>query len=353
MAAQPVEEDRIQTLTIDTENSLEEILSRPCEADRKAMAELEGDLLILGVAGKMGPSLARRARRAVEQAGVEKRIVAVSRFSNPAVREQLEGWGIETIRADMLEPDSLEQLPLLPNVIFMAARKFGSTGNEPLTWAMNTLLPARVAERWRDSRIVAFSSGNVYPLVPVCEGGATEHTPVNPVGEYAMSVLGRERMFEYFSSRHNTHGALLRLNYAVEMRYGVLTDIGRKVFERRAVDLSMGNFNVIWQGDANSICLRSFALCSSPPCILNVTGPETMSVRQAALHFGELFGIQPDFTGQESPTALLNNASRCQRLFGYPIVTVSQMIEWIARWIQAGGASLNKPTQFETRDGKF
>jgi len=340
-------------VTVSTVEQLEELLSRPNPADIEAMKELDGDLLILGVGGKMGPSLAIRARRAVEAAGIERRVIGVSRFSNVALREQLEEAGVETIAADLMEQEELARLPDAPNVIFMAARKFGTTGSEHLTWAMNAYLPGRVAERYYASRIVAFSSGNVYPLVPVNRGGATEQTPVQPIGEYAMSVLGRERMFQHFSERYGTPVTLLRLNYAVELRYGVLQDIGRKVFERHPVNLAMGSANVIWQGDANSVCLRAFALCSSPPAILNVTGPETISVRQVARRFGEIFGVEPLFEGIESESALLSDASRCHQLFGYPTVTVGEMIDWIAKWIAAGGPQLHKPTHFEVRDGKF
>lgn len=340
-------------MIIESEEQLEDILSQPNEAERQAVRALEGDLLILGAGGKMGPTLARRARRAAEEAGVGLRVIAVARFSDPSVRQKLERWGVETLVADLLQEEALAQLPDAPNVIFMAARKFGSTGHEALTWAMNTYLPARVALRYRNSRIVAFSSGNVYPLVPVVSGGATEATPPDPVGEYAQSVLGRERMFQYFSELYGTPVALLRLNYAVELRYGVLLDIGLKVFERRPVDLSMGAVNVIWQGDANSICLRAFGLASSPPEILNVTGPETLSVRWIAQRFGEHFGVTPVFEGAEAPTALLNNAARCHHLFGYPSVSAEQVIEWVAQWIAAGGAILGKPTHFEVRDGKF
>lgn len=336
-----------------SEDELEDLLSRPSEADRDAMRGLQGDLLILGAGGKMGPTLARRARRAADEAGVNLRVIAVARFSDPTVRQKLERWGVETLAADLLDEDQLAALPGAPNVIFMAARKFGSTGNEPLTWAMNTYLPARVALRFRNSRIVAFSSGNVYPLVPVVSGGAGETTPPDPVGEYAQSVLGRERMFQYFSGLYGTPVALLRLNYAVELRYGVLLDIGLKVFERRPVDLSMGAVNVIWQGDANSVCLRAFSLCSSPPEILNVTGPETLSVRWIARRFGEHFGVEPLFEGREADTALLNNAAHCHRLFGYPSVSAEQIIEWVAQWIVSGGVILGKPTHFEVRDGKF
>jgi nucleoside-diphosphate-sugar epimerase len=334
---------------IASEQQLEDVLSQPSQADIDALAALEGDLMILGIAGKMGPSLAHRARRAAPG----KRIVGVARFSDPTVRQQIESWGIETIPADLLDSGALSRLPDAPNIIYMAARKFGSTGNESLTWVMNTYLPGLVAERFRDSRIVAFSSGNIYPLSPVAHGGSTESSPLNPVGEYAQSVLGRERMFDHFSKCHGTPMVLLRLNYAVDLRYGVLLDIGRKVFERRPVNLTMGHANVIWQGDANSVCLRSFALCQSPPAILNLTGPETLSVRWAARRFGEHFGIEPILEGSESETALLNNAARCHKLFGYPAVSVEQVIEWTAAWIGMGASTWNKPTHFETRDGKF
>ncbi len=340
-------------MTITSIPELEEVLSRPSPADVEAMRSLDGDLLILGVGGKMGPSLARRARRAIEQAGVNRRVIGVSRFSSPGLAGELEAAGIQTISADLMEDRDLAALPEIENVVFMAARKFGTTGNEHLTWALNTFLPGRVAERFHRSRIVAFSSGNVYPLVPVVEGGATEQTPTAPVGEYAASVLGRERMFQHFSARYGTLGVLLRLNYAIDLRYGVLLDTGTKVFERRAVNLAMGSVNVIWQGDANSVTLRSFALASAPPRVLNLTGPELLSVRWIALEFGRRFGVEPVFEGVESSAALLNNAAECQKLFGYPGVAVSQLIDWTAEWIRIGGSTLNKPTHFDVRDGKF
>jgi nucleoside-diphosphate-sugar epimerase len=340
-------------MRITGEEQLDDVLSQPNQADVDAMREMQGDLLILGISGKMGPSLARRARLASDAAGVQRRVIGVARFTAPGSRDEFESRGIETIPADLLEPGALEALPDAPNVIYMAARKFGSTGAEYLTWAMNSYLPGKVAERYRGARIVAFSSGNVYPLTPVVEGGSTEESPVAPVGEYAMSALGRERMFEHYSRRHGTPVALLRLNYAIDLRYGVLYDIGVKVFERKPVDLTMGNANVIWQGDANSVCLRSFPYAQSPPFVLNLTGPETVSVRWAAQRFGAHFGIDPEFQGVESPTALLNNAALCMRLFGYPSVSVREMIEWIAAWIGMGGRSLGKPTKFELRDGKF
>lgn len=327
-------------------------MSRPNEGDKAAMAAMTGTLAVLGVGGKMGPSLVERARRAAVETGSKARIVAISRFSEAGLRESLEKQGVETISCDLLE-DDLSKLPDADNVLFMAGRKFGSTGNESLTWAMNALLPARVAQRYRNARIVAFSSGNIYPLLPLSSGGATEETPVSPVGEYAQSVLARERVFEHYSKVNQTPAVMLRLNYAIDLRYGVLRDIALKVFERRPVDVTMGSANVIWQGDANSVAIRAFSIASAPAIALNLTGPETLSVRWLAGCFGKLFGVEPEIVGQEAPTALLNNAARCQRLFGYPTVSVEEMVEWIAQWIGMGGRSLNKPTHFETRDGKF
>src|ERR1700752_4561853 len=303
------------------------------------MAALDGDLLILGVGGKMGPSLARLARRAIDQAGVKKRVLAGARFTNNKLPSELAAHGIETIACDLLDRSSLDKLPNIPNVIFMAARKFGTSGEEHLTWAMNTYLPGLVAERYRNSRIVAFSTGNVYPLRPLKDGGAPETTSVSPVGEYAQSALGRERMFEYGSMRWRTPVVILRLNYAAELRYGVLVDIGRAVFERRPIDLCMPQVNVIWQRDANSWCLRSFAYCQSPPLILNITGPETLSVREIALEFGQHFGIEPIFVSSaEDSSALLSDVSKARSIFGSPTVRPQEIIEWIANWIRDGGA---------------
>jgi len=270
------------------------------------------------------------------------------------LRAELSEHGVETIACDMLEPGALSRLPEIPNVVFMAARKFGTSGDEQLTWAMNTYLPGLVAERFRRCRIVAFSTGNVYPLRSLSEGGAVETTPVEPVGEYAQSALGRERMFQYASARWGTPVALLRLNYAVELRYGVLVDIGRAVLERRPVLLSMPYVNVIWQGDANSWCLRSLAHCQSPPFILNMTGPETLCVREIAEEFGRHFGVKPILQSEgNSSTALLNDASKAHSLFGNPSVTPAEIIASIADWLQQGGVTLNKPTHFQERDGRF
>ena len=344
----------LANMQVKTEQELEELLSRPDDATIEAMRQLDGDLLILGAGGKMGPSLARLARRACDKAGINKRVIAVARFSNSDLIAQFASDNIETIPCDLLDRDALEKLPDIPNVVFMAARKFGTSGNEHLTWAMNTFLPGLVAERFRHSRIVAFSTGNVYPLLPISDGGAHESTPVGPVGEYAQSALGRERMFEYGSAQWGTKAVLLRLNYAVELRYGVLVDIGLSVFERRPISLAMSRANVIWQGEANAWCLRSFAFCQSPPLVLNITGAEALSVREIANEFGQKFGITPIFKSEaEGPTALLSNSSKARNLFGDPKFSPSQMIELIASWIRDGGSLLNKPTHFQARDGKF
>jgi nucleoside-diphosphate-sugar epimerase len=339
---------------IQTEPELEELLSRPDDKTAAAMASLEGDLLILGAGGKMGPSLARLAHRSCERAGIRKRIVAVARFTNSSLAAELSAAGIETITCDLLDREALARLPDIPNVIFMAARKFGTSGEAHLTWAMNTYLPGLVAERYRDSQIVAFSTGNVYPLRSISHGGATETTPVDPVGEYAQSALGRERMFEYASARWGTRVVLLRLNYAVELRYGVLVDIGLAVFERRPIDLAMPRVNVIWQGEANAWCLRSFPFCQAPPLILNITGSETLTVREVALEFGRHFGIEPTFVSDtEGASALLSDSSKARELFGDPKIGPQEMISGIANWIEKGGALLNKPTHFQARDGRF
>lgn len=316
------------------------------------MAALDGDVLILGAGGKMGPALSTLAREAMALAGVSKRVIAVARFSDPEVKETLDMQGVETITADLLE-DDLDALPDAANVLYLAGTKFGTTGNEPYTWAMNAWLPGRVATRYKGSRIVAFSTGNVYPLVPVASGGVTEATPPAPIGEYAQSCLGRERIFQYFSAKYDTPGLIYRLNYANDVTYGVLLEIGKAVKARKAIDLRMGYVNVIWQGDANEIALRALAHCSVPPKILNVTGGEASPVRSIAETFGEIFGVKPHFIHDEQATALLSDASEAIRLFGKPRVSLEQMIELIAAWIDAGGKTLNKPTHFQERDGKF
>lgn len=338
---------------IKTETQLESYLSEPTDEVVAAIAALEGDILILGVGGKMGPTLAKQAKRAIDRAGITKSVIGVSRFSTSGAEARLQEAGIETIAADLLSESCLKNLPDTQNVILMAGRKFGSTGNESLTWAMNGYMPGRVAEKFRNSRLVVFSTGNIYPLTSVSHGGATESSPVAPIGEYAQSCLSRERICTYFSSQFGTPMAILRLNYAIDLRYGILLDIAEKVYAEMPISVEMGNVNVIWQGDANAVALRTFAHCQSPPLILNVTGPETLAIRYLALCFGAVFKKPPRFEGEEAPTALLSNAARCHQLFGYPHVSLGQMIEWVAEWVRIDGTTLRKPTHFEVRDGKF
>jgi nucleoside-diphosphate-sugar epimerase len=317
------------------------------------IAELDGDILILGVGGKMGPALARLAKRAADKAGINKNIIGVARFSEPGLREELNRDGIETICADLLLDDQLQALPGIKNVLYLAGTKFGTTGNESFTWAMNSYLPGRIAQKYNDSRIVVFSTGNVYPLTPVLMGGAVETLKPEPVGEYAQSCLGRERVFQYYSSKNNTPILIYRLNYANDVTYGVLLEIARSVKEKRTLDLSMGHVNVIWQGDANEIALRSFHHCSVPSKVLNVTGPETISVRWLANEFGKLIGESPQFINQEQNTAFLSNAAESCRLFGYPKVPLKTVMQLIVDWINEGGKVIDKPTHFQERAGQF
>jgi nucleoside-diphosphate-sugar epimerase len=334
-------------------SDLEESLSDPTLAAVDAMGRLEGDVLILGIGGKMGPTLGRMARRASDMAGIKRQIIGVSRFSKDGLETDLQAHGIETVACDLLDPEALDRLPDAPNIIYMAGMKFGSTGNEALTWAMNAHLPSLVARRFCKSRIVAFSTGNVYPLVPVTRGGSTEEDPPQPVGEYAMSCLGRERILEHFSRTLQIPMAILRLSYAVEMRYGVLADIATQVLNELPIDLTMGSFVAIWQADANAMALQAFDHVASPPTVLNLTGPEILSVRQVSAEFGRLLGREVRFTGEESGRALISSARRAHDLFGYPRVPIAQVIRWTADWVSRGGESLNKPTHFETTDGKF
>ena len=338
---------------IENEEQLEEVLSRPGKADIELMRRLKGDILILGAGGKMGPSLACLAARANEAAGTKRRIVAASRFSDDASRAAIEHLGVKTIRCDLADPGGVGLLPGCENVIFMAGRKFGSSDRPDLTWVMNVLVPADIARHFSSSRIVAFSTGNIYPFVAPETGGSRETDPPDPVGEYAQSCLGRERVFEYFSRENATRMLLLRLNYAMDLRYGVLVDIARKVHQGLPVSLAVGHLNTIWQGDANSYALRCLELCESPPRILNVAGPELVSVRGAAEFFAARFRCRVLFEGTETGTSLLSNASTCHSLFGLPSVTLEQLLEWVAHWVESGGASLNKPTHFEVKNGKY
>jgi nucleoside-diphosphate-sugar epimerase len=339
--------------TIRDVRHLEELLSEPSEAAIEAMRGLDGDVVVLGVAGKMGPTLARMARRALDAAGVSRRVIGVSRFSDPAQQHALEQHGVETIACDLLDEEALARLPDASNVIFMAGRKFGSTGDEPLTWAMNTHVPALVCGRYRTSRIAAFSTGNVYGLTTTGRGGSREHDLPVPAGEYAMSCLGRERLFEYFSRADGTPVAILRLNYATEMRYGVLVDLARRVLRREPIDLTMGFFNVIWQGDANAMALAALAHTASPPLIVNLAGVEELSVRATCLELALMLKVSVSFTGHEARDALLSNGERGRTLLGSPRVEVSRLLAWTAEWIQHGGESLDKPTHFESRSGQF
>lgn len=333
---------------------LEDILSEPTEEVVHAMGELKGDLVVLGIGGKMGPTLARMAKRASESAGVTRRVIGVSRFSaSSKLEERLHSWGVETYRGDLLDAKSYAQLPDAPNIVFMAGMKFGSTGQEPLTWAMNVFVPGLVSERYRNSRIAVFSTGNVYGLSPVSRGGSVEDDVLHPVGEYALSCLGRERIFEHFSRANETRMSIIRLNYAVELRYGVLLDIAQRVFSGQVVPLAMGHLNAMWQADAAAMSLRSLSYASTPPFVINVTGPEVLSVARIAGRFGELFHKPVRFEGTESGDALLNNAGKAFQLFGVPQTGIDQMLKWIADWVTRRGETLEKPTHFENRSGDF
>jgi nucleoside-diphosphate-sugar epimerase len=334
-------------------DQLEDRLSEPTPEVVETLRRMEGEILVLGVAGKMGPSLARMARRASEQAGVRRRIIGVARFSSAVLEAELQRGGIETIRCDLLDEEAVQRLPDAPNVLYLAGMKFGATGQEPLTWAMNTHLPAVVCRKYARSRIVAFSTGNVCGLVPPAGAASVETDSPAPVGEYAMSCLGRERVFEHFSRTQGTPIVLVRLNYACDLRYGVLVDLAQKVLAGAPIDLGMGWFNTIWQADANVMTWRCFEHAAAPPLVLNLTGPEVLSVRAACEQLGKLLGRKPVFTGKESTTALLSNAGRAFSLFGQPRVRAEQLLRWVAAWLRQGGPTLNKPTHFESRDGKF
>lgn len=335
------------------EAALEERLSRPTPGALKALENCPGDIVILGVAGKMGLTLARMARRTLDELGRNDKVIGVARFSNPEAEAELQGIGVETRRCDLLDREAVQQLPDAPNVLFLAGQKFGTSAGPELTWAMNTLVPANCAEKYAASRIVAFSTGCVYPLVPVTSGGAREEDEVGPPGDYANSCVGRERIFTHFSKKNNTPVTIYRLNYAIDMRYGVLLDVAQKVWSREPFDVTMGHANMIWQGDANAQALQCLEHASSPPCILNITGPELVSLRVIARRFGELLGREVTINGEEAPTAWIANASKAQRLFGYPTVSLDEMISWVAHWVQNNGTTLGKPTHFEERSGKF
>jgi nucleoside-diphosphate-sugar epimerase len=337
---------------VNSDAELDDLLAEPSERDLACVARLRGDILILGASGKMGPSLARRIHRSVRRAGSRARVMAAARFSSAGARAMLDADDITTITCDLLDPPQIAALPRCDHVLFLAGRKFGTSERTDLTWAINTIAPARVAEHFHSSRMVVFSTGNVYPLVPI-DGHATENDPAAPVGEYAQSCLGRERVVEFVSRQTDMPALIFRLNYAVDLRYGTLVDVARRVFAGEPIDLTIGFFNAIWQGDANSYALRSLDLCSTPPAILNVTGPERISVREIAEWFGTVLGRPPRFANSEGPVALLSDSSRCRALLGEPDVPFSVLREWVAHWVRTGGSSLNKPTHFEVLDGRF
>jgi nucleoside-diphosphate-sugar epimerase len=336
-------------VSFSTVDELDAFMSTPSKALIDDLDQVPGDIIIIGVAGKMGPTLARMAKRACPS----RRVIGVARFTKPGLKDYLRESGVETIAADLLDVKSIETLPRLPNVIFMAGHKFGSSGNEPLTWAMNSLVPGFIAEHFKESRIVAFSTICVYPFAQVMHGGPREEDPVGPPGEYAMSCVGRERIFQYFSRKCSTPGILIRLSYSIDMRYGVLHDLGGKVLRNEEIDLAMGHVNVIWQGDACSQALRALRHSTVPSSPLNVSGPETVSIRSLALAFAHRFRRSPRFTGEESPTAWLANTARAAQLFGYPAVSLEQMIDWTADWLSRDLGSLGKSTHFEVRSGMY
>ena len=331
------------------DTALDEFMTRPSQALIDDLAGLDGDIMVLGVGGKMGPTLARLAARAAPQ----KTVYGVARFSEPELQAQLQDWGVETFKADLLDTAALADLPKPKNIVFMAGRKFGSAGSEEQTWAMNTYCPALVADAFRDSRIVTFSTACVYPFVPVSSAGAKEDLPPNPPGEYAQSCVGRERMFQYFSKMHDTPGCLIRLSYAIDLRYGVLFDVADAVYQGREVDISMGAANVIWQGDANAQALRALCHCRAPAWPLNVSGSPAVSVSWLAEQFANRLGCEAALTGTPSDTAWLLDTSKAESLFGDPVVPMARMIDWVADWVARGGTSLGKPTHFEVRDGAY
>lgn len=325
----------------------------PSSALVEALGRTDGDIAVVGAAGKMGVSLSRMAAAALDQLPGGRRVVAISRFSDSEARAELDAVGVRTISADVGDSAATRDLPDCANVIYLVGRKFGTSTDSSATWYTNTVVPSVVLDRYRGARVVALSSGNVYPFSAPVTGGCTEEAPYGPVGEYAQSCVGREQVIVHQSQLHHTPAAIIRLNYAIDCRYGVLTDIARSVRDGHPVDVSQGAVNVVWQGDANRYCLSALTIADTPPAVLNVTGPETVSVRWLAEQLGRRLGREAVLTGEEAPTALLSNASRCHALFGYPEVALETMLDWTVEWLTGGGALLDKPTGFGTRDGRF
>jgi nucleoside-diphosphate-sugar epimerase len=333
---------------------VEESLCEPSDDLISAAAHLAGDLLILGAGGKMGPTFARMARRAFDAAGKRSRVIAVSRFTNNGLAPDLKDDGIEILSGDLCDADFVRDLPKIENILYLVGMKFGAAADAARTWMTNTYIAGLIADHFRASRIVTLSTGNIYGMVPTNMGeGSVETDLPRPDGEYAMSALGRERVFEHFSREHGTPTVIVRLNYAAELRYGVLVDLAQKVHRSEPISVAMGYFNTIWQGDACDIILRSFQHAASPPLVLNVTGSERISVRKVCERFGQLFGRPPRFIDDESNSALLSDASLACELFGPPPTSLEEMTRRTAEWIQCGGETWNKPTHFEVRDGTF
>ncbi len=338
---------------IEDEAQLDDVLSRPRPQLVEFIRQVRSPLLILGAGGKMGPSLAVLAGRAAMTAGHKLRVIAVSRFNNTAARAWLEARGVETISCDLFDREAVARLPEAADLLYLVGVKFGTSQNPSLTWAANTIIPTNVAGRFPAARMVALSTGNVYPMVPIARGGATESDPLTPLGEYANAAVARERLFEFHSRQRETPMVLMRLNYACDLRYGVLHDLAQSVWSGEAVDLTTGYFNCIWQGDANDCIVRSLGLATSPPLALNLTGPGVLSIRAVATRLAELMGKSVKFTGLESGLALLNNPARACELLGAPPTPLEQTMRWTAHWVMRGGASLNKPTHFAVRDGQY
>lgn len=334
---------------IEDEAHLEELLSLPSDALVEEMKAIEGDIVVLGVGGKVGPTLARMAKRAAPS----KRVIGVARFSDEDVRKRLERWGVETIACDLLDRDAVEALPKVENVIYMAGKKFGTGEDQSFTWAMNAYVPAIVAQAFRRSRIVAFSTLCVYPYAPFVTEGWDESEPPDTRGEYANSCVARERLFQFFSRQYETPGRLMRLNYAIETRYGVLVDVASWVRQGEPIPLAMAQANVIWQGDASNQMLRTLGHCTVPASPLNIGGPHATSIRTLAHAFGRRFGKEPVFEGEEAAEGWVNDTSQAQRLFGLPVVPTTLVIDWVADWLERGLPLHRKPTRYEVRTGRF